>query len=119
MDFFSIDNLQRLKLAVHITQAIFIFLSWCIMIGVFHNAFLIDGGPAWFFTLVRCAIHTRETTKLTDSPVLSERSSYNIPNIDTHVRTVPEMEQSLRLRRPRRNTRNLLALSIRVLSRIQ
>ncbi len=52
MDFLSIDNLQRGKLVIHIAQAVFIFVSWCIMIGVFRNAFLVVGGPAWFFTLV-------------------------------------------------------------------
>jgi hypothetical protein len=52
MDFLSIDNMQRGKLAVHIAQAVFIFISWCIVIGVFHNALFIYGGPAWFFALV-------------------------------------------------------------------
>jgi hypothetical protein len=52
MDGLSIDNMQQVKLGVHIAQAAFIFLSWCIMIGVFHDALLIVGGPAWFFTLV-------------------------------------------------------------------
>jgi hypothetical protein len=52
MDFFSIDNMQRGKQAVHIAQAVFIFISWCMMIAVFHNAPLIFGGPAWFFALV-------------------------------------------------------------------
>jgi hypothetical protein len=58
----SIDNMQRLKLSVHIVQAVFIFLSWCIIIGVFHNALLIVGGPAWFFALVCRALPTVETT---------------------------------------------------------
>lgn len=53
MDFLSVDNMQRGKLAVHIAQVVFIFVSWCIMIAVFRNAFFIAGGPAWFFTLVR------------------------------------------------------------------
>jgi hypothetical protein len=62
MDFLSIDNMQRGKLAVHIAQALFIFISWCIMIGVFRNALLIVGGPAWFFTLVNWFLSVFEST---------------------------------------------------------
>jgi len=62
MDSLSIDNMQRGKLAVHIAQAVFIFISWCIMIGVFHNALLVYGGPAWFFALVNWSLSVFEST---------------------------------------------------------
>jgi hypothetical protein len=52
MDFLSINNMQTIKLGLHIAQGFLIFISWCLMIAVFHNAFLIVGGPAWYFTLV-------------------------------------------------------------------
>jgi len=119
MDFFSIDNMQRGKQAVHIAQAVFIFLSWCIMIGVLHNAFLIVGGPAWFFTLVRGPLIYRGFHQLIDSLVLPECASSNIPNIDAHIRPVPEMGKPLRLRHPRHRLHSLLALGIRVLGCIQ
>jgi hypothetical protein len=52
MDFFTIDNMQRGKRAVHIAQAVFIFISWCMMIAVLHNALFVVGGPIWYFILV-------------------------------------------------------------------
>lgn len=52
MGFFSVDNMQRIKLAVHIIQAIFIFVSWCMLIAVFRGAIYVYGGPIWSFVLV-------------------------------------------------------------------
>jgi hypothetical protein len=49
---FSVDNLQQIKRAVHIAQALFIFVAWVIMIAVFHSALLIDSRPGWYFGLV-------------------------------------------------------------------
>jgi hypothetical protein len=49
---FDVHNLQKIKLAVHITQAAFIVLSWVIEIIVFHKASSIDGRPGWYFGLV-------------------------------------------------------------------
>jgi hypothetical protein len=49
---FDVHNLQKIKLAVHITQAAFIVVSWVIEIIVFHNASSIDGRPGWYFGLV-------------------------------------------------------------------
>lgn len=51
-EFFSVDNLQRLKLIVHCTQAVFIFIAWCIMIGFFRNAVVVTGASGWYFALV-------------------------------------------------------------------
>jgi hypothetical protein len=48
-----LGNLQQIKRAIHITQAIFILIAWIIMIAVFHSALLIDSRPGWFFALVR------------------------------------------------------------------
>jgi len=48
---FDVHNLQKIKLAVHITQAAFIVLSWVIEIIVFHKASSIDGRPGWYFGL--------------------------------------------------------------------
>lgn len=50
--FFSIDNLQRLKLGVHIAQVVFIFAAWCIMIAFFRNTVYIAPSANWYFALV-------------------------------------------------------------------
>lgn len=51
---FDANNLQTIKLGVHIGQAVLIFVSWALEIAVFHNAASIDGRPGWYFGLVRC-----------------------------------------------------------------
>jgi len=49
---FDVHNLQKIKLGVHITQAVFIVLSWVIEIVVFHKASSTDGRSGWYFGLV-------------------------------------------------------------------
>lgn len=49
---FDAHNLQKIKLGVHIAQAVLIFITWALEIAVFHNASSIDGRPGWYFGLV-------------------------------------------------------------------
>jgi hypothetical protein len=53
---FDVHNLQKIKLAVHITQAAFIVVSWVIEIVVFNKASSIDSRPGWYFGLVSSPI---------------------------------------------------------------
>lgn len=51
---FEVHQFQTIKLGVHITQAVFIFVSWAIEIAVFKaKNSKIDGRPGWYFGLVR------------------------------------------------------------------
>jgi hypothetical protein len=59
---FSADNLQQIKRAIHIAQAVFIFIAWIIMIAVFHSALQIDSRPGWYFALVRTRLRALHTT---------------------------------------------------------
>jgi len=45
------NNLQKIKLGVHIAQAVLIFVTWALEIAVFHDAASIDGRPGWYFGL--------------------------------------------------------------------
>ncbi len=49
---FDVHNLQKIKMIVHITQAVFIFVSGAVEIAVFTKADKIDGRPGWYFGLV-------------------------------------------------------------------
>jgi len=53
---FDIHNLQKLKLAVHITQAAFIVVSWVMEIVVFNKSSSVDGRAGWYFGLVSSTI---------------------------------------------------------------
>jgi len=48
---FDVHNIQKIKLAVHIAQAAFMFVSWVLEIVVFRTAASIDGRPGWYFGL--------------------------------------------------------------------
>lgn len=51
---FEVHQFQKIKLAVHIVQGLFIFVSWAIEIAVFKaKDSVIDGRPGWYFGLVR------------------------------------------------------------------
>lgn len=57
MDFimfeFEVHQFQKIKIGVHIAQAVFIFVSWAIEIAVFKaKDSKIDGRPGWYFGLV-------------------------------------------------------------------
>ncbi|KUJ19753.1 uncharacterized protein LY89DRAFT_731009 [Mollisia scopiformis] len=48
---FDAHNLQKIKLGVHIAQAVLIFVTWAMEIAVFHDAESIDGRAGWYFGL--------------------------------------------------------------------
>lgn len=48
---FDVHNLQKIKLGVHITQAVLIAVTWVLEIIVFNKAKSIDGRPGWYFGL--------------------------------------------------------------------
>ncbi|KAH8679627.1 hypothetical protein BGZ60DRAFT_427950 [Tricladium varicosporioides] len=46
---FDPHNLQKIKLGVHISQAVAIFIAWVLEITVFRSSAKLDGRPGWFF----------------------------------------------------------------------
>lgn len=77
---FSVHKLQKMKVGVHIAQAVLIFITWIMDIVVFRKA-SINGGVGWHFGLV--SIHSlgektiRSLTTiqiLTSPPSASSRS---------------------------------------------
>ena len=53
---FASHQLQKIKLGVHIAQAVLIVISWILEIMVFTSSAKIDGRPGWFFGLVCTAL---------------------------------------------------------------
>jgi hypothetical protein len=50
---FDPTHFQKIKIGVHIAQAVCIFVSWAIEIAVFKaKDSKIDGRPGWYFGLV-------------------------------------------------------------------
>lgn len=49
---FDPHNLQKIKLGVHIAQAVVIFIAWILEITVFRSSAKLDGRPGWYFGLV-------------------------------------------------------------------
>lgn len=49
---FDVHNLPKIKMIVHITQSVFIFVSAVMEIAVFTKADTIDGRAGWYFGLV-------------------------------------------------------------------
>ncbi len=50
---FGVHQFPNIKLGVHIAQAVFIAIAWCLEIAVFRSSADIDGRAGWYFGLVR------------------------------------------------------------------
>jgi len=74
---FDVHNLQKIKLGVHIAQAIFIVLSWVIEIVVFNKASSIDGRPGWYFGL--CFLTAPAIIYLTMTPRFPRTRKFGPP----------------------------------------
>lgn len=52
---FSVDSLHKLKIALHIVQAVFVFAAWCVEIALFTTVDTTIGkADGWYFGLVSC-----------------------------------------------------------------
>jgi hypothetical protein len=49
---FDPHHFLNVKLGVHVTQAVFIFVAWAIEIAVFKSSATVDGRAGWYFGLV-------------------------------------------------------------------
>ncbi|KAI9733504.1 MAG: hypothetical protein M1818_007252 [Claussenomyces sp. TS43310] len=47
----SADTLPKIKTGIHIAQAVFIFVAWCIMIAIFRSDAHIGGAAGFYFGL--------------------------------------------------------------------
>lgn len=54
---FNPHHFQHIKLGLHVTQMVFIFVAWVIEIAVFRSTAKLDARTGWYFGLVCAIVH--------------------------------------------------------------
>jgi hypothetical protein len=97
---FSVENLQKIKTAIHIAQAVFIFPAWCLVIAVYRSDAVSRGPLHWYFAVVCFAIPKSGVRSIgTDSHqiVFPVHPRDYLPFHDLGLPPVTEMGKRLRI----------------------